>query len=197
MLKIYMTDHLPAFTEEETEKLLRAMPDERRKKALSYRFLKDRYLCIEAYRLLHEGLKADFCISSYPRFDYTDRGKPMLRDYNGIHFSLSHCDRGVACAISDREVGIDMETIQNDVDHDLYRLCLSGEETEKVKCADNPALEFTSLWTKKEAYLKLTGEGLTDNLPALFTPKILRNTTFSTMEYPQQGFVVTVCTFKY
>ena len=44
---------------------------------------------------------------------------------------------------------------------------LSGKEIRGVLASADPAVEFTRLWTVKESFLKLTGEGLTDDLPGL------------------------------
>ena len=62
----------------------------------------------------------------------------------------------------DKPVGIDIEEIQ--FDENLAKVIFNPEELEAVRSADEPAVKFTELWTRKESFLKLTGEGLRDNL---------------------------------
>ena len=72
---------------------------------------------------------------------------------------MSHCRKAVACVVADAPVGIDVEetTRYND---GVARYTLSDEEYERVMNSAEPAIEFTKLWTMKEALLKYTGEGL-------------------------------------
>ena len=41
-------------------------------------------------------------------------GKPYLSNYPFVHFNLSHCDKGVACMISDSAVGIDITSVKKE-----------------------------------------------------------------------------------
>lgn len=40
-------------------------------------------------------------------------GKPHFKSCDSIHFNISHCEGMVVCALSDQEIGIDVEKIQN------------------------------------------------------------------------------------
>ena len=62
----------------------------------------------------------------------------------------------------DKPVGIDIEAIQ--FDEDLANVIFNAEELDAIKSSDEPAVKFTELWTRKESFLKLTGEGLRDDL---------------------------------
>jgi Phosphopantetheinyl transferase len=141
---------------------LRLLPSWRLEKALSYRFPLDRYLCAEAYLLLAEGLKSLFGVDGELEFGYSDSGKPFLKGHEGIHFNLSHCRRCVCCIVADHKVGIDVEEIQ--YDPLLAQQICNEEELAIVRSSAEPELEFTKLWTMKESLLKLTGEGLRDDL---------------------------------
>ena len=112
----------------------------------------------------------------------------MLVDYPHIHFNLSHCRDAVACVVSDQPVGIDVECI------DRYRTLLlnytmNEQERELVTASPDPATAFIRLWTMKEALLKLTGQGITDNLHT-----VLENTEayrFNTIIHPT--YICTTC----
>lgn len=93
---------------------------------------------------------------------YGEKGKPYLRDYP-FYFNLSHSGSNVVCAFSRQEVGVDIQQYKRT---DIVRLAerfFSAEEKKALKaCHDRKELErlFYQLWTRKEAYGKLTGEGI-------------------------------------
>lgn len=142
--------------------ILGELPEWRLRKALSFRQEIDRFLCAKSFLLLEGMLREQFGIERCPEFSYGNHGKPYLRDYPGISFNISHCRRGIACAVLDRPVGIDIEEIQ--FDKGLADLVLSPEELYEVERSVRPDLKFTELWTLKESFLKLSGEGLSDNM---------------------------------
>ncbi len=146
----------------ELEELLPLLPRWRLQKALSYRKDIDRFLCAKSFLMLEDMLRERFGLSHCPEFSEKSNGKPFLQDYPKIFFNISHCHRGIACAVMDKPVGIDIEEIQ--FDGDLAKVIFNPEELEAVRSADDSAVKFTELWTRKESFLKLTGEGLKDNL---------------------------------
>ena len=44
-----------------------------------------------------------------PLWAFGEHGKPYITNYEGIYFNISHCNEAVAVAVSNREVGIDVE----------------------------------------------------------------------------------------
>ena len=108
------------------------------------------------------------CEASAIQFGYSDRGKPYIQNFNGIHFNLSHSqDLAIYVICQDREVGIDLEFInsQCDVDSIAKRYFLPSEQ--KVigyLCERDKYLAFYRAWTLKEAYGKATGEGIANIL---------------------------------
>ncbi len=147
--------------------LLPRLPQWRMEKALSYRQDVDRFLCAKSFLMLEEMLRECFGLAVCPEFSNESHGKPFFREYPEISFSISHCHRGIACAVMDRPVGIDIEEIQ--FDEDLAKAVFNPEELEAVRSADEPAEMFAEFWTRKESYLKLTGEGLRDNMKNVLT----------------------------
>jgi 4'-phosphopantetheinyl transferase len=98
-------------------------------------------------------------------------GKPFLDAAGDLRFNLSHSGRMVAIALArGREVGVDIESIQRLDDWPLLAgRIFSPRELGELKSIPEPQrrVAFFNGWTRKEAYLKATGEGLTDNLPAV------------------------------
>lgn len=165
---------------EELLKLIDSLPEWRREAALKYRFEQGRRECCLSYLLLCDMLREHFGIKKPPRFVTGEHGKPTLDiSDRGISFNLSHCKRAVACIVSDaEEVGIDVECTGR-YTAALADYCMSDAEREAIaraKCADT---EFTTLWTQKEALLKLTGEGITDDLRTVLESSRIEGVSFS------------------
>lgn len=168
------------------------LPVWRLQKALSYKFDLDRFLCAKSYLMLENMLRTGYGITSCPEFSYGPDGKPYLPGNPGIRFNMSHCARGIVCAVSDRDVGVDIEVIQ--YDSLVAEHVLNGEELAEVAAAVSPAEKFTELWTRKESFLKLTGEGLVEDMKG-----ILRRTDgvrFDTVVNREAGYVRTLCRFS-
>ena len=90
----------------------------------------------------------------------TQNRKPYFGSHP-LHFSLSHIDGISVCAISDTPVGIDIEWLDRERNFlDVSRRFFSLDEQKLIEESLTPSFDFYSLWTKKEALAKLTGEGL-------------------------------------
>ena len=165
---------------------LRQVSAERRSKALCYRFDIDRRQSLAAYQLLRYGLRLEYGIDALPRLAYYDGGKPFIADYTQIHFNISHCRCGVACAIGSSPVGVDIEAIEA-VDWDVARRVMSSRQLDDIASSPDPGLAFCKLWTTKESILKHTGEGLCDDLPRL----AIDNYSFA--HYYGRNYVCTAC----
>jgi 4'-phosphopantetheinyl transferase len=93
-------------------------------------------------------------------------GKPELAgDQAGLmHFSLSHSGRMVAVAAAGAPVGVDVEAVRPLAAGDLAARFFSDDERRLVGDAADAPAAFVRLWTRKEALLKATGEGITGGL---------------------------------
>lgn len=183
---LYLNDHIEDINVADALKRVGA---QRAAYALRYRQEHDRRLSLAVYLLLQEALKKEYGIREVPEFIYGPHGKPALKGHPEIHFNLSHCRQAALCVVSDRPVGCDVESVPAVLDMDLCRYCFNEEETAGILSSENPPLAFTKLWTRKEAYLKLTGEGLTDNLPRISViPHPLQ-----TFTAPDNSYAYSVC----
>lgn len=97
---------------------------------------------------------------------YGREGKPYFRDLP-FYFNLSHSGNYVLCVLSTEEVGADIQQHclrnrgENDSVGKLARRFFSERERIAIEEAgDEREKLFFRLWARKEAYGKMTGEGL-------------------------------------
>ncbi|MDB5129877.1 4'-phosphopantetheinyl transferase superfamily protein [Mucilaginibacter sp.] len=101
-----------------------------------------------------------------------DNKKPHLfsKDGNPFHYNLSHSGDWIVLAIATSQVGTDVEFIDETFKfQDILPDNFSEEEATYIN-QENAAERFFALWTRKEAILKATGQGLGEHLqitPAL------------------------------
>ena len=94
-------------------------------------------------------------------------GRPRLTG-SGLHVSISHSGATVAVAVSRAgEVGVDVQQVDDDPVHELSSLVLADSEARHVAVTR----DFFTYWTRKEALVKATGDGVTVPLrEVLVTP---------------------------
>lgn len=178
----------------ELESLISALPQWRREAALRHRKEQGRRECCLSYLLLQDMLRDDFGIRQQPEFAVGEHGKPSLSC--GIAFNISHCRRAIACVVSDEEdVGIDIEC-NGRYTESLADHCMSAEEKSAIAGAADPDMEFTLLWTRKEALLKLTGEGITDDLRTVLQSDRMRGVQITSHANTEKGYAWSIATKK-
>jgi len=150
---------------------------ERREKALRHRFALGRKLSVGVYLLLCLALKEEYGIEEAVVFGYNENGKPFLKDYPHIYFNLSHCKKAVACAVSDNEIGVDIQDIRP-VSDKVAKRVLTEAEYEEFKQAQSPEEYFCELWTAKESFLKRSGQGLRADLRKISADGITEKTVY-------------------
>ncbi len=112
---------------------------------------------------------------------YNEYGKPYLKN-NELYFNISHSKEYIVIAVSDKEIGVDIEHLTfNEKTAD--RIC-TKEERKKVKTD----LDFTKIWTKKEAYIKKIGMGLEYGMKNVDTTKI-DNIDI----YKKDDYIIAIC----
>jgi 4'-phosphopantetheinyl transferase len=154
----------PAKTGSETSVL---SPDEIAR-AGRFHFEKDRShftRCRSALRSLLAGYLAIPAIEI--RFEYLTSGKPQLaaeQNPRALQFNLSHAANMALIAVgSERRLGVDIEKIRSDVDTaSLAERFFSLRERVGLQALPDHlrVRGFFACWTRKEAFLKATGTGL-------------------------------------
>lgn len=89
-------------------------------------------------------------------------GKPYLKNYDHLHFNVSHSGDWIVGAVGNKPVGIDVEKIGT-VNMDIAKRFFHPTEYNALMaccCISAQLSLFYDLWTLKESYIKAVGKGL-------------------------------------
>jgi len=124
-------------------------------------------------------------------YRYGDKGKPYLENIP-LYFNLSHSGDYVLCAVSGLEVGADLQKIQPVDVRKLAKRFFSEPECRTLERCENDKERqrlFFRLWTRKEAWGKLTGEGV-----AAALDRDMQGEDADWLEIiPPEGYAAAVC----
>ena len=118
---------------------------------------------VDAHALLRRSAGLVWGMDALPDLDRAPKGKPFFHSMPQCRFNLSHSGPFALCALSDDEVGADIEVIRPRRSF-LPQKVLSEAEFAWFRDRGSRWEDFYTLWTLKEARVKYTGTGLT--LPA-------------------------------
>ena len=119
-------------------------------------------------RLLGEAL-VRFALKKYwnltsedYRIDRGEKGKHFIVGVENVFFNISHSGDYVVCAVSDREIGIDIEK-RTKARMEVAGRFFHGEEVAQLKMLEEDKQDqlFFNYWSVKESFLKYIGTGLT------------------------------------
>lgn len=145
--------------------LLDCISDERKRKIESYRFASDKIRSLFSELLLRFILLKKVNLkNSELVFLKNPFGKPFLKKAS-VYFNLSHSNDYIFCAISEKNIGLDIEKIGS-VDIRLAERFFHPDEYQFL--LNSPLHKqkelFYTYWTLKESYVKFLGTGLTISL---------------------------------
>ena len=170
-------------TFEDVRKYEVLLPEYRREKIGRYRFEKDKL------RSLIAGLLIRRAIGDRP-LSFGEHEKPYVRD-GSLYFSVSHSGDIVAIAVDDKEIGMDVEELPAEDRLKIADRFYHPREREVVHAAEEEARAFCRIWTRKEAYLKMTGEGISADLTAFDTTASPLSERLYTVDL--DGYCLSVC----
>jgi 4'-phosphopantetheinyl transferase len=136
-----------------------------------FHFAKDRNHFTAARGFLRTLLSAYTGINSAElRFSYSEKGKPSLEEtqQHGLNFNLAHSHQLAIYALSrGKAIGVDLEYVKEGMAGEkIAERFFSAREIEMLNSLPvelkNEA--FFNCWTRKEAYIKARGEGLSMSL---------------------------------
>ena len=187
---IAIFDEMDMISEEEIQRLLPLVSEERRHEALRYKHVFGQFACLKSYVMLRELLEQRGLAHPF-LFAYNEHGKPYLKGYPEVHFNLSHCKNGIAAVDDFSPVGIDIESYRS-VSESLLKYTMNEEEQQIIRESDDPVRTFTEYWTKKEAVFKLRGTGITHDLHGLLQGDELVETFVN----PEKQYAYSIATKK-
>ena len=136
--------------------MLPLVSEQRREQTLRYKHTLGQFCCLKSWLMLEELLEYRIQNTEY-RFN--PHGKPFIE--GGPHFSISHCKEGIAVAVNDKPIGVDIEAIRH-ADAELIARTMNEKEKFRVESLElrDRDRAFTRLWTQKEAVVKWRGTGI-------------------------------------
>lgn len=186
LVRLKVFEDMSQCTDSEVERLVPLVSAQRREVALRFKFTFGRFTCLKSYVMLQQlvqevlaeadehWLPLQLRLKEWnSNFVFNEHDKPFMQNMlgeriEGVDFSISHCKNAIAVVLSDRPVGVDVESFRH-AEEPLLKRTMNPEEQTQVREAEDPAEAFTRLWTCKEAVLKLRGTGLVDNLHGVLT----------------------------
>ena len=147
-----------------------------------------------ALTTLAEGLNALKISTTNLTLKKSQSGKPYFEGADNLFFSISHDADTVCVAISDSEVGVDIESNR----HISSQNKISARYFTKQEQTDiaEKRLDFLTVWTKREAYAKLLGTSLASTLAAELPQDVIfytshnENYTFSVASHTKNDIEI-------
>lgn len=153
---------------EEEAQLRALLTAQETERAERYRFEKDRHSFIVRRGVLRLLLGWYLDTGPFrPAFTATDFGRPILpagAAGANLRFSVSHSGGLALLAFArDREIGVDVEQVRGDLDYcAISSLYFSEGEQASLRLLPSEMRReaFFACWSRKEAYIKARGQGL-------------------------------------
>ena len=196
MVKTYISNIKNLFDPEENPILLKDIWNSRKEKILSHKTPSGRKQSLGSALLLQKILLQNKLKSNDIKIG--KNGKPEIE---GICFNLSHSDEYVICSTSEKTLGCDIEKIRQVKKGFETRFFSEREVLYLNQFREDKLNQFFRLWTMKESYMKMTGEGMTlalnrfefifDNEIKVYRDGILCNCFIKEYEIP--NYKISVC----
>ena len=184
-MNIYIADASPLSSGDAFNKYYNLMPEFRRNKIDRCKLEKDKCLSLCAGILLDRALSDLGKSHLLSTITVGTNGKPALED-DSIHFNLSHSGNMAMCVVADFPVGCDVQKTAKD-NSSIARRFFTEDEIEYVfadENSENVRDRFYRVWVMKEAYVKLSGEGIAKDFK---TFSVLDTDVFF-WEYEKDGY---------
>ena len=180
-LKIVKLDGISYDSMKEYEVLL---PEYRREKIARFKNDSDKLRSLAAGLLIRSAV-GDSEIA------FNEHGKPYAKD-SDARFSVSHSGERVILSVDRNDTGADVEQLVQKDYLNLAKRFFHPNELEYVMTEVNETSAFFEIWTRKEAYLKMLGAGIStvelssfDTLSDELRPRMY--TSY------RKGYYMTVC----
>lgn len=165
------------YLEKNFDRVLNMLHPARKEKVARFKNNKAAYVSMTAGLLLQEIVEREFGLKPEDiLIGKGENGKPYLKEYPEYKYNISHSGDMVMMAYSRQELGVDIEELRAK-DTKVAKRCFVPSEYSYVLNGRNDcdgsvsagyeedkkaerSRRFFEIWTLKEAYLKLTGKGI-------------------------------------
>ena len=168
-MEVVIFDDMSRCTAEEVARMLPQVSAQRREQALRYKHVFGQFCCLKSWLILKDLVNDDAVEpinDANDKWVYNEHGKPFIKGEDerkkeeGPFFSISHCKEGIAVAVDDQPIGIDIESVRS-ADESLIERTMCEEERRMINDANDARDRmFIRLWTQKEAVVKAVGTGI-------------------------------------
>src|SRR5665648_388687 len=192
MIKLYFMEIDEMANTSILQQFLPLVSSEKQTRIGNMRFDVDKKLSIYAEVLIRARACERLSIRNQDiQFAANTFGKPYLLNAPSFHFNISHTRSALVAAVGDSPVGIDIEKI-NIADPDVAGKVFTADEYAYVFSNNNMKdIRFNEVWTKKESYLKWTGEGWSPDSHKIDVLREPIASQIASMEV--SGYVVSIC----
>lgn len=153
--------------DETTTEELKLLSCEERGRASKFHFSEHRNTFVRSRAMLRKLVGNAIGIPPWAvSFCYGSKGKPIIASDPSLHVNVAHSAGLFACAITRLgPIGIDVEEVAPRPDLEtIAETFFAPEEQAQLRCANDPWEAFYRCWTRKEAFVKATGDGLSMDL---------------------------------
>lgn len=154
LIKLYLADISVLGDPQSDKSKISLLPQERQIKILKHKLADDRRRSLGAGMIINKILYENN--TDVNSIHYGSNGKPYA---DNIFFNVAHSGKFAFGISSDKEIGCDVEIIKN-AHLDIAKRVFTESEYNYISKSENSSNTFYKLWTIKESYIKLSGEGL-------------------------------------
>ena len=199
LIKLYLADISVLGDPQSDNSRISLLPQERQIKILKHKLADDRRRSLGAGMIINKILyENNVDVNS---IHYGSNGKPYA---DNIFFNVAHSGKFAFGVSSDKEVGCDVEIIKN-AHLDIAKRFFTESEYNYISKSENSSNTFYKLWTIKESYIKLSGEGLrtplnsfeiniSDNDISITENNIAKDCSVTQFEFDNHSFAI--CSYE-
>ena len=97
-----------------------------------------------------------------------ENGKGRIENREGLFFNISHSKDYCVLALSDKETGIDIQEIKP-LKANIPKRFFADKDNEYIdECEEEKIERFTRVWSAKESFAKLTGNGIGEGFATFY-----------------------------
>ena len=198
----YIIENINTYSDEDYLKIYQKINLQKKEKIDKLKKTADKKRSLLGEYCLIKLLKKYYNIDYKKTNFYTNEyGKPYIQDSN-IFFNISHSNDYVIVAISNKEIGIDIEKIRDTNINTINQFATLKEKEYILSDSNNCFSRLFEIYTLKESYIKMKGKNMNEVKNIEF--RIKDNLTFcsdssiNTLLFKniKKGYIISICEKK-